>query len=108
MKLIMAIVSSDDSRDVVSRLTKAGFRATVISTTGGFLREGNTTVFIGTEDDRVPAAIEVLRQSCRRRTQWVSPLPTLEGPGLEMSEPIEVSVGGAVIFVMNVEQFVQA
>jgi len=107
MKLIMAIVSSDDSRDVLDRLTKAGFRATVISTTGGFLREGNTTFFVGTDDDKVPHAIEIMRQVCRRRTQWVSPLPTLEGPGLEISEPIEVSVGGAVILVMNVEQFVQ-
>jgi uncharacterized protein YaaQ len=107
MKLIMAIVSSDDSRDVLDRLTKAGFRATVIGTTGGFLREGNTTIFLGIDDPKVAQAIEVLRQTCRRRTQWVSPLPTLEGPGLEMSEPIEVSVGGAVAFVMNVEQFVQ-
>jgi uncharacterized protein YaaQ len=108
MKLIMAIISSDDARDALDRLTKAGFRATVISTTGGFLREGNTTIFLGTEDQKVAQAVEVLRQTCRRRTQWVSPLPTLEGPGLEISEPIEVSVGGAVIFVMNVEQFVQA
>jgi len=108
MKLIMAIISSDDSRDALDRLTKAGFRATVISTTGGFLREGNTTIFLGTEDQKVTEAVEVLRQTCRRRTQWVSPLPTLEGPGLEMSEPIEVGVGGAVVFVMNVEQFVQA
>jgi uncharacterized protein YaaQ len=108
MKLIMAIISSDDSRDALDRLTKAGFRATVISTTGGFLREGNTTIFLGTEDQQVSQAVEVLRQTCRRRTQWVSPLPTLEGPGLEMSEPIEVGVGGAVVFVMNVEQFIQA
>jgi uncharacterized protein YaaQ len=103
----MGIVSSDDSRDVVDRLTRNGYRATVISTTGGFLREGNTTIFIGTEDERVAQAIEIIRQSCRRRTQWVSPLPTLEGPGLEMSEPIEVSVGGATVFVMNVEKFSQ-
>ncbi|MGQ9490295.1 MAG: cyclic-di-AMP receptor [Anaerolineae bacterium] len=108
MKLIMAIVSSDDSREVLERLTKAGYRATVISTTGGFLREGNTTIFLGVEDARVAQAIEIVRAVCRRRTQWVSPLPTLEGPGLEMAEPIEVSVGGAVMFVMNVEQFVQA
>jgi uncharacterized protein YaaQ len=108
MKLIIAIISSDDARDALDRLTKAGFRATVISTTGGFLREGNTTIFLGTEDQQVTQAVEVLRQTCRRRTQWVSPLPTLEGPGLEMSEPIEVGVGGAVVFVMNVEQFLQA
>ncbi len=108
MKLIMAIVSSDDSREVLDRMTKAGYRATVISTTGGFLREGNATIFIGTDDQKVAQAVEIVRQTCRRRSQWVSPLPTLEGPGLEMSEPIEVSVGGAVVFVMNVEQFVQA
>ena len=108
MKLIMAIVSSDDSREVLDRMTKAGYRATVISTTGGFLREGNATIFVGTDDQKVAQAVEVVRQTCRRRSQWVSPLPTLEGPGLEMSEPIEVSVGGAVVFVMNVEQFVQA
>ncbi len=107
MKLIMAIVSSDDSREVLDRLTKGGFRATVISTTGGFLREGNTTIFLGIEDDKVPQAVETVRSVCRRRTQWVSPLPTLEGPGLEMAEPIEVSVGGGVLFLMNVEQFVQ-
>ena len=108
MKLIMAIFSSDDTREVLDRLTKAGFRATVIGTTGGFLREGNTTIFLGTEDEKVPEIIDLLRRTCRRRSQWVSPLPTLEGPGLEMSEPIEISVGGAVIFVLNVEQFVQA
>jgi uncharacterized protein YaaQ len=107
MKLLMAIVSSDDSRDVVNRLTKSGFRATVISTTGGFLREGNATILLGAEDDRVAQIVDLVSQSCRRRTQWVSPLPTLEGPGLEMSEPIEVSVGGAVVFVLNVEQFLQ-
>ncbi len=107
MKLLMAIVSTDDSRDVVSRLTKAGFRATVISTTGGFLREGNATILLGADDDRVAAIVELIRQSGQRRTQWVSPLPTLEGPGLEMAEPIEISVGGAVIFVLQVEQFLQ-
>ncbi len=106
MKLLMAIVSSDDSRDVLDKLTKAGFRATVISTTGGFLREGNTTfswAWMITRSARRSRSCRV----CRRRTQWVSPLPTLEGPGLEMAEPIEVSVGGAVVFVLNVEQFVQ-
>ena len=64
-------------------------------------------MFLGTDDQKVAQALDILRQACRRRTQWVSPLPTLEGPGLEMSEPIEVSVGGATAFVMNVEQFVQ-
>ena len=64
-------------------------------------------MLLGAEERKIAEAVEVIRRACRRRTQWVSPLPTLEGPGLEMSEPIEVSAGGAVVFVMGVEQFIQ-
>ncbi len=80
MKLIMAIVSSDDSRDVLDRLTKSGFRATVISTTGGFLREGNSTIFLGTEDQKVAQAIDIRgrpvaggRSGSRRCPHWKAP-----------------------------------
>ena len=106
-KLVVSIVHSDDADPLISALRDAGFSSTKISTTGGFLREGNTTFFLGVDDHKIGQAIEILQSVCRRRTQWVSPLPTLEGPGLEMAEPIEVSVGGAVVFVLNVEQFVQ-
>lgn len=45
MKLVMAIINSDDTRNVLDRLARRGFSATVTSTTGGFLRVGNTTIF---------------------------------------------------------------
>ena len=68
MKLIIAIISNDDSYDVLSELTKAGFDATKLSTTGGFLSAGNVTLLIGVEDSRVDDVMEILRENCSRRT----------------------------------------
>ena len=51
MKLILAIVSNDDSSKVSSALTKNHFSVTKLATTGGFLLSGNTTFLIGTQDD---------------------------------------------------------
>ena len=61
MKLIIAIISNDDSYDVLSELTKVGFDATKLSTTGGFLSAGNVTLLIGVEDSRVDDVMEILR-----------------------------------------------
>ena len=48
MKLIIAIVNNDDSSDVQTALTEGGFFVTKLATSGGFLKKGNTTFFIGT------------------------------------------------------------
>jgi uncharacterized protein YaaQ len=61
MKLIMAIINSDDTRNVLDRLARRGFSATVTSTTGGFLRVGNTTIFCGVDDSKVQDVLTVFR-----------------------------------------------
>ena len=104
MKLIYAIVSNDDSSAVSSALTKAGFFATKLASTGGFLMAGNTTFMIGTDDDQVEEAIAVISKHSRKRTQMV-PSSATYGVGMYASFPVEVTVGGATIFVTNVERF---
>ena len=105
MKLILTIVNHEDSRGLLEALIKQGFQATVISTTGGFLREGNATIFIGTEDDRVDEALEIIQKRCRTRTRYISPLPPLMEPGeLPTGTPVEVQVGGATSMVLDVER----
>ena len=71
MKLILAIVSNDDSSSVSSALTKANFQVTRLATTGGFLRAGNTTMIVGTDDDKVDQAIEIIGNESKRRTEIV-------------------------------------
>jgi uncharacterized protein YaaQ len=108
MKLVVSIVHSDDADQLTAALRDGGFSSTKVSTTGGFLREGNATILVGTEDTNVPGVLEIIRRNCHTRTQYVNPLPPVMEPGeLYMPNPIEVQVGGAVIFVVNVERMVK-
>ena len=105
MKLIASIVNGDDAHELTESLKRGGFQSTKISTTGGFLREGNATILVGIEDDKVGAVLDIIRENCHRRTQFVNPLPPVMEPGeLYMPNPVEVEVGGATIFVLNVER----
>lgn len=104
MKLIMAIVSGEDSSKVARALTKGGFSVTKLATTGGFLMSGNTTFIIGTEEENVPVIKDIIAQNSKTRKQMV-PTSASYGVGMLSSAPVEVQVGGATIFVLNVDQF---
>ena len=104
MKLILAIVSNDDASAVSSVLTSENFSVTRLATTGGFLRAGNTTMIVGTEDDKVDHCIEIIGNESKRRTEIV-PSAASYDIGRYASFPVEVQVGGATIFVLDVEQF---
>jgi uncharacterized protein YaaQ len=87
-------------------LIGAGHRFTKVSTTGSFLRTGNSSLLIGVEDHVVPTVMSLLRRTCRRRTQVAVPYsPALEPGLLYMPENFEVEVGGAVVFVIDVARF---
>ncbi len=104
MKLIYAIVNNDDSHAVSSALTKSGHFATKLASTGGFLMAGNTTFLICTEDDNVDTVIGIISEQSRKRKQYV-PSASSYGIGSYSAFPVEVTVGGATIFVTNVERF---
>ena len=104
MKLIFAIVSNDDSSRVSKELTKNKYSVTKLATTGGFLMAGNTTFLIGTDDDRVDDVIRIIGMHSKKRTQMV-PSSASYGVGMYTSFPVGVQVGGATIFVTNIERF---
>jgi len=106
MKLVVAIVQDEDVDALTEALVAAGHRFTKVSTTGSFLRTGNTSLLIGVDDNLVDAVMQILQETCRRRTQVAVPYsPALEPGLLYLPENIEVEVGGAVVFVMNVNRF---
>ncbi len=108
MKLVIAVVQDQDEANLLGALAKAGFQATKLASTGGFLREGNTTVLVGVEEDRVDAVLDLVRQTCRSRRQLVTPLASLGRiETAYFAEPVEVPVGGATVFVVDVERFVK-
>ena len=103
MKLIIAIINNDDSAVVTSALTKEGFTVTKLSTTGGFLMVGNTTVLIGSPDESVGRAKEIIKEHSQTR-KTVNPTTASLGTGLRQDGLAhEISVGGATVFVLGVE-----
>jgi uncharacterized protein YaaQ len=104
MKLVLAIVSNDDSSMVLTGLTKEDFSVTKLATTGGFLMAGNTTFIVGVEDEKVQDVIDIITNYSKKRTQVV-PDSASYGTGIYSSMPVEVTVGGATIFVLNVDRF---
>lgn len=103
MKMITAIVSKKDTNVVCQALSEAGFYFTKMASTGGFLTAGNTTLMIGTEDEKVAQALDVIRANCSRRVEKISSNVQLAVPST--AYPTEVSVGGATVFVTEVAQF---
>lgn len=86
----------------------AEFQATMLASTGGFLREGNATILVGTEATRVDNVLAVIQKYCRVREQLVSPLPPVVEPvDSYISYPVKVQVGGAIVFVLDVERMVK-
>ena len=106
MKLVVAIVQDEDVDALTEALIADNHRFTKVSTTGSFLRTGNTSLLIGVQDEAVERVLGILRRTCRRRTQIAVPYsPALEPGLLYMPENFEVEVGGAVVFVANVSRF---
>ena len=110
MKLIIAIVQDEDASRLVSNLMNEGYSVTKLATTGGFLRAGNTTLLLGVDEDRFDGAMKTIEKVCKSRKQIApspSPMAGSSATGAYVPYPIEVMVGGATVFVLNVEQFIK-
>lgn len=106
MKMIFAIVQDQDSSRLLSALVDHNFRATKLSSSGGFLKSGNTTFMIVTDDIRVDKCLEVIKENCKSRDQMVAPVSPMGGNADSyIPYPVEVEVGGATVFVLPVEGF---
>ena len=97
MKLIVCITHRDDADGLIEALIRAGFRATRLSTTGGFLREGNATILVGTDEGNVPKVLEVIKANTHPHTLKAPPLRRLR-----VAKPGEV-IFAANVFVLDLE-----
>ncbi len=109
MKLLIAVVQDKDSIRLIESLVDKGYRSTKLASTGGFLKAGNTTLLIGVEDEDVEKVTAIIKEICQAREQLVTPMAPVGSNAVEsyVPYPIEVLVGGATIFVVDVEKFVR-
>ena len=105
MKLVMAIVKDDDSFNIMNALNTEGFIVTKLASTGGFLKIGNTTLICGVDDDKVDFVIDIIKKEGHSKKQFANVITSTNNNYLE--PPIEVTVGGATIFVLDVDKFIK-
>jgi len=107
MKLVFAIVQDVDANKVMNELSKNGFTVTKLSSTGGFLRSGNTTLLVGVPDDYVENVLKIIEKKSKSRKQIINANTETSSSmgGIVAPMPLEVTVGGATVFVVNVEDF---
>lgn len=106
MKLILAIVSNEDQNKVSKALVKQNFFVTKLATTGGFLSSKSTTFLIGTNDEKVIDVIEIIEAHSKSRSKAV-PSSIANDFGMFSNIPAQVKIGGATIFILNVDQFIK-
>jgi len=93
---------------VTDVLTDHHFSVTRLATTGGFLKKGNSTLMIGTEEEQVDHAIELIRDTCGKRQKITCDIPAPNIGSISagyVMMPVSVELGGATIFVTDVERF---
>ncbi len=106
MKLLVAIVQDADAAGLAKALGKSGHSATKLASTGSFLREGNTTFIIGIEDQDLLEVRAIIAEHCRSRTRLLTPsVPLSQAPDPFLAQPVEVQIGGAVVFILQAEDF---
>ena len=108
MKMIFAVIRDKDSYAAIGALSEKNIGATKLASSGGFLREGNTTLMIGVEDSRVEEVMGILRENCAKRTQIdvAAPYPIGGAPIWNYNySTIQVEAGGATVFVLDVSDF---
>jgi len=105
MKLVVAVVQDYDVDRLLRRVVADGLGATRLTSTGGFLRTGNTTVLLGVADDHVERCLRGLRETCGVRIDRPSAGLATELLEVYASGLAEATLGGAVAFVAAVERF---
>lgn len=108
MKLVMAIVNNSDVKDITSAMMQGGFSMTKLSSTGGFLKAGTTTLMSVLKNEKLRTALDIIKQSSHSH-KYDSSMRTEESLTAKYDLPDdfernEIVVGGATVFVLNVEE----
>lgn len=104
MKLLMAIVSDSDVKELGGQMLAGGFSVTKIGSTGGIIKSGMTTLISAVNNESVQKALDII-SSCTHSRKYSSSEPVIDSavysvPGMGG----EISVGGATVFVLNIEE----
>lgn len=105
MKMIIAIVHCDDAAHISDCLSQKGYGTTCMRSQGSFLQQENRTLLIGVADEKVKEVTSIIRSA----VHWRSAEVTGKNPqnSMMVAEDASVTVAGATLFVLDVDQFLR-
>jgi uncharacterized protein YaaQ len=104
-RIMTAVVQEQDVESAIHALLQTGVSVTHLASTGGFLGRRNATLMIGLKENQIEETVGALTKSCRRRVEYVA--TPLEGSPLPFPSPTPITVGGATIFTLEVERYIE-
>ncbi len=104
-RLMAAVIQEQDVENASNALTALGVPVTRLASTGGFLGRRNTTMLIGLSAGQEETIVRTLGQTCRRRVEYIA--TPIEGSPLPFPSPTPITVGGAIIFTLEVEHYIE-
>ena len=107
MKLLFAIIQNDDKKALTRALIEHEINVTRISSSGGFLHGGNTTLMIGVPEEKLDVALETIKEHSSRRQIVTVPASGIPHNVDSVAMPMTVMVGGATVFVLNMEDAIR-
>jgi uncharacterized protein YaaQ len=105
MKLLFAFVQNEDVKSLTRALIKCDINVTRISSSGGFLSSGNSTLLIGVEKDQLDDTLEIIKKHSHKRGTAMASQTISSIQGVAAPLPISVTIGGATVFVVDAESF---
>jgi uncharacterized protein YaaQ len=105
MVILLAVLQAQDADLVMASLQKYGVGAFELSSMGAFLGRKNVTMLIPVQTTHIELVLSELKRNCRQRIEYVS-MP-IEGQPLPIPSPIPITVGGATIFILEIEQYLE-
>lgn len=107
MKLIIAIVQDQDLHLLQDDLMSKGYRMTKLASTGGFLKSGNSTLLIGVDDRKVEDCLNIIEDNCKSRETTTSMMSVTMPGDAYIPYPMEIIVGGATVFIVDIEEYIR-
>lgn len=105
MQAILTIIQSQDADAVLQRLQSLNLPCLErIASSGSFLRQSNTALWIAAPEAQVSQVLNALRDTCHRRTSF-TPSYYIETAPMMFALPLEVEVGGATVFICDIERY---
>jgi uncharacterized protein YaaQ len=104
MKMVMAVIPREESDHVLENLIAGGYGATFTESRGGMLRQAQKMLFVAVKAENLVDVIRIIRENCRTEVE-VSSDKVHDGFVDDGRTPVTAELGGAAIFVWDLERF---